>query len=76
MHVVGRVGRLLREKCFSSPTQLLMSREVLALVSVCSNRKHILSLMAVGKSWAAEPPAALNSLSHKYMPEAFNASSG
>lgn len=56
--------------------QLLRSWGELALAKVCSNRIHTLSLMAIGKDWAAEPPAVPNSLSHTNTTEAFSASSG
>lgn len=46
------------------------------MVKVCSSRIHTLSLMAMGKDWAAEPPAVLNSFNHTDRAEAFNASSG
>lgn len=60
----------------SLPTQLLMRLGELALVKVCSRTIHTLSLMTLGKDWAAELEIVLNSLIQAYRAEAFKPSSG
>lgn len=61
---------------FPLPTQLLMRLGELALVKVCSRTIHTLSLMTVGKDWAAELEIVFNSLIQAYRTEDFSDSLG